>query len=168
AQGKLVSLLGPPKTWPDSLTLLSAVSLKVKLFTVGVHELNTDFVISNTTSGSGRERAWTVVAQREPKWDLPLITERLIRSPLRRPFDGAGSSFRLAVRDSGAGSTQSVIGRRTRLNVEESAIMRFLGSLGAHAVGEVDDPVEGEEERWLSEGFAAFVADVRALSPLWK
>ena len=38
------------------------VSLKVKMFRVGFHQLVTDFVISNTTSGNVHERAWTVVA----------------------------------------------------------------------------------------------------------
>jgi hypothetical protein len=159
AQGKLVSLLGPPRAWPDSLTLLSDVSLKVKIFTVGVHELNTDFVISNTTSGNAHERAVTIVAQREPKWDLPLITERLIRSPLRHPFEGQGSMFRLSVRDS-AGS-QSILSRRTRLEVQESAIMRFIGSLASRALGDLDQKVEQEEHRFLREAFIALEADLR-------
>jgi hypothetical protein len=161
AQGKLASLAGTPKTWPDSLTLLADVSLKVKLFTVGLHELKTDFVISNTTSAAGHERAWTVVAQREPKWDLPLITERLIRSSLRRPFEGQGSSFRLAVRDSAGG--QTVFTRRTRLEVQESTIMRFLGSLASHAIGDLDERVEQDEHRFLREGFSGLQTDLRAL-----
>jgi hypothetical protein len=161
AQGRLVSLAGPPKAWPDSLTLVADVALKVKFFTVGLHELTTDFVISNSASPNAHERAWTVVAQREPEWDLPLITERLIRSPLRRPFEGQGSSFRLAVRDSVGG--QTVFSRRTRLQVQESAIMRFLGSLASHAVGDLDERVEQDEHRFLREGLMAVQADVRAL-----
>ncbi len=161
AQGKLVSLAGPPKPWPDSLTLVADVALKVKLFTVGVHELTTDFVISNATSGNTHERGWTIVARREPKWDLPLITERLIRSPLRRPFEGEGSSFRLAVRDSAGG--QTVFTRRTRLQVQESTIMRFLGSLASHAIGDLDERVEQDEHRFLREAFVALQADLRAL-----
>lgn len=162
SQGKLVSLLGPPRPWPDSLTLVADVSLKVKFFTVGFHELNTEFLISNTTSGNVHERAWTVVAQREPKWDLPLITERLIRSPLRRPFEGQGSSFRLVVRDSAGGPT--LFGRRTRLEVQESAIMRFLGSLASHAIGDLDEGVEQEEHRFLREGLLALQTDLREIA----
>ena len=161
AQGKLVSLIGPVRPWPDALTLRADVSVKVKFFTVGFHELNADFVISNTTSGNAHERAWMVVAQREPKWDLPLITERLIRSPLRHPFEGEGSSFRLAVRDSTGG--QSVFTRRTRLEVQESAIMRFLGSLASHAIGDLDGGVEEEEHRFLRDGLLAVQADLRAI-----
>jgi hypothetical protein len=162
AQGKLVTLLGPPRPWPDSLSLLADLSLKVKFFTVGFHELNTDFVISNTTSGNVHERGWTIVAQREPKWDLPLITERLIRSPLRHPFEGEGSSFRLLVRDSAGGPT--LFGRRTRLQVQESAIMRFLGSLASRAIGDLDERVEQEEYRFLREGLTAMQADLRAIA----
>jgi len=162
AQGKLVSLAGAAKPWPDSLTLVSDVSLKVKIFTVGAHELSSDFVISNSTSGNVHERAWTIVAQREPKWDLPLITERLIRSPLRHPFEGQGSSLRLSVRDSAGG--QTIFSRRTRLEVQESAIMRFLGSLASRAVGDLDERVEQDEHRFLREGFAALQSDLRTLT----
>jgi hypothetical protein len=159
--GKLVNLLGPPRLWPDSLTLTSDISLKVKIFTVGFHELMTDFVISNTGSGYSHERAWTVVAQREPKWDLPLITERLIRSPLHRPFDGQGAMFRMGLRDSV--NSQSAFTRRARLDVQESAIMRFIGSLASHAIGDLDERVEQEEHRFIREGFLALQADLRGL-----
>jgi hypothetical protein len=160
-QGQLVSLFGPPRPWSDSLVLVSDVSLKVRHFTVGFHKLVTDFVMSN----SGHDRSWTVVAQREPMWDLPLITERLLRAPLRRPFEVAGSMLRLSVRDS-AGA-QSLFIRRTRLDVQESAIMRFVGSLIGHAVGELDARVELEEDRFLHDGFAALQADVRTLGRRW-
>lgn len=160
-QGKLVNLLGPPRPWSDTLQLTADLSLKVKFWTVGLHELVTDFVISNTSLGNGRERAWSVIAQREPKWDLPLITERLIRSPLHRPFEGQGAMFRLSVRDSAG--TESLFSRRTRLDVQESAIMRFLGSLASHAIGDLDDRVELEEHRFLRDGFVALQADLKAL-----
>jgi hypothetical protein len=107
--GKLTSLYGPPRAWPDTVQMTSDVSLKVKIFTVGFKQLVTDFVISNT----GHERAWTIIAKKEPKWSLPLFTESLIRSPLRRPFEGEGSMFRLHVHDSVG--TQSLFSRRVRL-----------------------------------------------------
>jgi hypothetical protein len=157
-QGRLVSLAGPPRAWPDTVQLTADVSLKVKIFTVGFHNLVTDFVISN----SGHDRGWTVVAQHEPNWDLPFITERLIRSPLRRPFEGQGSLFRLAVQDEPG--AQSLFSRRARLEVQESAIMRFLGSLASHAVGDLDERVEVEEHRFLHDGLGAVQADIRALS----
>ena len=161
-QGKLTSLSGPPKPWPDSLLLTSDVSLKVKFFTVGFHSLLTDFVIAN----SGRDRNWTIVAQHEPKWDLPFVTERLIRSPLHRPFEDGGALFRLSVRDSVG--MQSVLARRTRLDVQESAIMRFIGSLASHALGDLDAKVEVEEDRFIRDAFTALQGDVRGSVTRWR
>ena len=42
-RGRLVSLLGNPHPWPDTLRLNADVSLKVKLFTVGFHKLTHRF-----------------------------------------------------------------------------------------------------------------------------
>jgi hypothetical protein len=161
-QGQLVSLLGPPRPWGDTLVLTSDLSLKVKVFTVGFHKLITDVVISD----AGHDRGWTIIAQHEPSWDLPMLTERLLRAPLHRPFEGAGSMFRVAVRDSAG--MQSVFARRTRLDVQESAIMRFVGSLASHAVGDLNEKVEIEEDRFLHDGFAALQADTRALGSRWR
>jgi hypothetical protein len=160
--GKPVTLLGPPRPWPDSVVLTSDVSLKVKLFTVGFSNLVTDFVFSNT----GHTRAWTITARQEPQWRLPLFTESLIRSPLRRPFEGQGASLRLSVQDS-AGA-QTMLSRRTQLTVQESAIMRFLGGLGSHVLGELDAAVEAEEDRFFREGFIALESDLKALVPRWR
>jgi hypothetical protein len=161
-KGELTSLFGPPRAWGDTLQLTSDISLKVKIFRVGVHNMLTDFIITNT----GHTRAWTIVAQHEPKWDLPFITERLIRSPLRRPFEGAGTMFRVEVRDS-AGA-QSVFARRTRLEVQESAIMKFIGSLVSHALGDLDARVEAEEDRFLRDAFVSMQEDLHAMAPRWK
>ena len=161
--GRLVSLLGTPHPWPDTLHLNADVSLKVRLFTVGFRKLSTDFVIAN----SGHDRSWTVVARREPDWDLPLITERLIRSPLRRPFEGEGSMFRVAVRDSAGGGTQTIFTRNGRLDVQESTIMRFLGSLASHMLGDLDKRVEAEEDRFIRDGFRALQADLHVVGGRW-
>ncbi len=161
-RGRLVSLLGNPQPWPDTLRLDADVSLKVKLFTVGFHKLKTDFAIAS----SGHESSWTVVAQREPEWDLPLITERLIRSPLRRPFQGAGSMFRVSVRDSAG--TQTLFTRHGRLEVQESTIMRFLGSLASHMLGDLDKRVEADEDRFIRDGFRALAADLNVVGGRWR
>ena len=145
------------------------------MFTVGFHNLVSDFVISNV----GHERSWTIVSRREPVRDLPLVTERLLRTPLRRPFEGPGSVFSLTVTDDGAeaagggapspsGTSQTMLARRTRLDVQESAILRFLGSLGSHAVGDLSTRVEVEEDRFLRDGFVALETDLRALAPSWR
>ena len=69
--------------------------------------------------------------------------------------------FRIGVRDSvGA---QSVLARHARLEVQESAIMRFIGSLASHALGDLDTKVEIEEDRFIRETFTALQADLKAL-----
>ena len=161
-QGKLTTLSGVPRAWPDTLQLTSDVSLKVKLWTVGFHSLLTDVIIDN----EGHERGYAFVSQREPKWDLPFITERLIRSPLRHPFEGQGASFRMVVRDSVG--PQSTLGRHVQFNVQESAIMRFIGSLASHAMGDLDAKVEADEDRFIRDLFLALQSDLKAQIPRWR
>ena len=160
-RGKLVSLSGPPRPFPDTLQLHADATVKVKMFTVGFHKLVSDFTINR----SPRERAWTIVSQHEPDWDLPLATEHLIRTPLHRPFEGQGAMFRIGVRDS-TGS-QTILLRQARLSVQESAIMRFIGALASHATKELADKVESERDRFLCDAFAALQEDVGALAVRW-
>ncbi len=157
-RGHMVSLVGPARPMPDSLVLLADLNVHVKVFGVGFHDLSMDFV--NEARGD-RERAWSVTARREPKWDLPFITARLIRAPLRRPFAAEGALFRLAVLDEGEGPTLLI--RQARLSVQESAILRFLNSLSSKAMDDFGARVEGEENLWLRELFLAMRDDARAL-----
>jgi hypothetical protein len=162
AEGRLAPLTGPLKPWSDTLRLTSDIKMKVKLFNVGWHQLVTDFVISNV----GHERAISIIAQREPEWDLPLVTERLIRTPLHRPFLGQGSLFQLSVRDTAGGET--VFARRTRFDVQESTIARFLGSLAGRMMADLDVTVEAEEDRFLRDGFLAMQADLKTVARAWR
>ena len=104
--------------------------------------------------------SWKGELHREPEWVLPLITERLLRTPLRRPFQGSGAMFRIGVRDSVGG--QTILLRRLHLEVQESAILRFVGRLGATAMGDYQGLAEREQLAWLREFFAGVVADVAA------
>ena len=160
--GKLSTLAGAPRPWPDTVRLTSDVSVKVKLFRVGFHQLVTDFVISNV----GHERAFTIIAQKEPEWEMPLATAHLLRTPLHRPFLGQGSMLQLSVHDSvGA---QTVFARRTRFDVQESTIARFLGSIAGRMIGDLDGKVEVEEDRFLRDGFVAMQADLKAVARTWR
>ncbi|HET9424121.1 MAG TPA: hypothetical protein VFO55_02025 [Gemmatimonadaceae bacterium] len=153
----IVTYLGPPRALPDSLRLVSDLTMRVKMFDVGWRNLVTDFTISR----GERSRSWLFVARTEPEWDLPLVTARLIRAPLRRPFQGAGSSFEVAVIDSAGG--QTVLARRARLEVKESAILRFLSSLVARVFDDLDASVEREEAEFVRELMGAFQQDARAI-----
>jgi hypothetical protein len=160
--GRLVALTGPARPLTDSLQLHVDFNVKVKIFHVGFHNLVMDFV--NAAHGD-ELREWTVTAHREPQWDLPLISARLLRAPLRRPFAGEGSLFRIGVR-SGQGGAPTVLLRHSRLPVQESAILNFLNSLSGTAMDDFGGAVQREEYAWLRELFTGLRDDARAAIPL--
>ena len=160
--GHLVPLVGAPKPIPDTLVVVADFTVKVKMFAVGFHDLSMDFV--NSARGD-RERDWTVTARKEPNWNLPFITARLIRAPLRYPFSGEGALFRMGLR-AGEGDQPTVLVRQSRLAVQESAILKFINSLSSTALDDFGARVEKEESLWLRELFLALRDDARtALAP---
>lgn len=157
--GRLVSLAGPPRPMTDSLRLRVDLSAKFMMFRVGFTNLVADFTIER----GEHERAWMMRFRREPEWHFPLATNRLIKSPLRSPFEGRGTEVRLAVRDDLGSQAMSV--RQARTAVKESAIMRWLGGLGSTAFGDFAGRSESEENRFLMELFGALRQDVAAYTP---
>jgi len=153
--GGLMPLSGPLEPMPDTLTLLVDFKARIKHLGVGFHGLRMELAHVRHDES---ENSWAVTARHEPEWDFPLATARLIRAPLRRPFAGEGSLFRIGVRGDGSGPT--VIVRQIRLFVQESAILRFLNSLSGAAFSEFEDRVDQEENAWLREVFAGMRADV--------
>ena len=151
--GALLPLEGGIGAMPDTLRLRLDFNTKYKLFRVGFSELFADFVIERGEHSAG----WMMHFRQEPKWQLPLFTETLIRSPLRRPFQGRGSELYLALRDDAG--PQTLLVRRTHTEVKESAILRWMGSLGATAMSDFQGRAEAEENRFLNEAFAALRSD---------
>jgi hypothetical protein len=160
-RGHLVPLVGAPRPLPDSLLLQVDLNVKVKIFHVGFHNLVMEFV---NGANDDRERTWTMTARREPQWDLPFITARLVRGPLRRPFAGEGSMFRSGLRAGDAGSP-TLLSRQMRLYVQESGILNFINSLGNTAMDEFGGQVEKEENAWLHDLFVAMREDARNAIP---
>jgi len=156
--GVLAPSHGPRRAFPDTLELATDLIAAVGPFTVGLEGMRTELVRTHTP----REQTWTITARREPSWKLPLLTERLIRSPLRRPFEGAGSTYAFGFRSDGEGT---VFHRHGRVTVQESAILRFVNRLGSRAFGDISPQVEAEEARFLRELFTAMRDDVLALGP---
>lgn len=156
--GRLLPLAGPARPMPDTLLVLADLGLKLRIFHVGFHDL--EMTLVRAARGEA-QRDWTVTARREPKWDLPLITARLIRAPLHRPFAGEGALFRVGVR-AGAGGAPTVIMRQSHLAVQESSILNFLNSLGNSAMDDFGGAVEREENIWLRQLFLALRDDARA------
>jgi hypothetical protein len=157
--GHLVPLTGPPRALPDSMVLLVDFNVKIKIFHVGFHNLSMDLTSSTRDD---LERDWVATARREPQWDLPLITARLLRAPLRRPFTGEGALFRVGIR-AGENGAPTVIARQARLTVQESAILNFLNSLGNTAMDDFGHDVEREQNLWLRELFGALRDDARGV-----
>ncbi|CAN5133881.1 hypothetical protein BH09GEM1_BH09GEM1_13960 [soil metagenome] len=157
--GHLVPLAGPMKPMPDTLVITADLTLKVKMFNVGFHDLSLDFV--NSSKGD-KERDWTVSARREPHWNLPFFTARLVRAPLRYPFAGDGALFKIGVR-AGEGDAPTVIVRQGRLGVQESAILKFMNSLSSTAMDDFGLRVEQEENHFLREAFLALRDDSRSV-----
>lgn len=155
--GRLQPFDGPLRDMPDTLALHVDASMKFGPFTVGVESMRGRFVFVNTPTESG----WDMRFADEPAWDLPPIAGRMVRGPLRRPFQGEGMSARLSVQRQGNGL--SVIHRRTVLDVHESAIVRWLGNLGFTAMDDFAGRVEQEEARFLAEAMRAMRQDVSTM-----
>ena len=151
---RLVALSDGARRLPDSLTLHGDVAMKIRRFTVGFQRYQASLVIDR----SERERGWTIVSRTEPDWELPLFAESLLKTPLRRPFEGPGASFRIGVRDTPG--AQTILGRTLHLEVQESAILRFIGRLGATALADYSGDAEREQYAWLKELFDGVIADV--------
>ena len=155
-EGRLLPLEGAPRPLPDSLQLRADVFLHILFFDVGMTELAGDVKIIRESDESG----FAVRFRREPRWHFPLATDRLIKTPLRRPFSGEGALFRLTVRDS-AGA-QTVISRQVGMDVQESAILRWLARLNRTAADDFTANVDVESNRFLVDVFSALRADIRA------
>jgi hypothetical protein len=151
----LVSLDASNSPMPDSLRLLADVSMKYGMFRVGATNIDADFTIER----SEHRRAWTIRFRREPAWHFPLAVDKLIKKPLRRPFQGRGAEVSLGVRSDLA--AQTISERHARLAVNESAIMRWLGRLGANAFGDFSGRTELEENLFLYEMFEVMEATLK-------
>lgn len=155
--GHFAPLEGALRPIPDSLRLRVDFGTRISLFDVGFSNLVADFV----NVGTERERGWSMRFTREPQWDLPPTVGYLLKAPLRRPFEGAGTQFRIVARETPG--SQTVLTRRGTAAVRESAIMRFLGRLTGTALGDFVSKAEPEENRFNAELFAAMKGDVDAL-----
>lgn len=155
--GALIPIAGPSRPMPDTLVLHGNMTMKVRIFTAGFRNYRSAFILTNTP----RTTAFSIESREEPEWVLPLVTERLLRSPLRRPFQGRGAMFGMSVRDtSGA---QTILLRELHLEVKESAILRFLTRLSSTAYGDFAGKVEREQLQWVRELLTGLVLDIRAM-----
>ena len=154
--GHLAPLEGAMRTMPESLTMRLDLTAKIKLFTVGVEHLTGDWVNLHTD----HERGWALRFTREPGWVLPPAVGYLIKSPLRRPFEGNGTTFRFTVHDQSG--SQTIMSRRGTTTVRESAVLRFLGKLGGAAMGDFVANAEEDENAFNVAVYSAMRSDINA------
>jgi hypothetical protein len=157
--GHFAPFEGPPRPMPDTLIMKVYLTAKIKLFTVGVKNLTGEWVNLH----SAHERGWALHFTKEPGWVLPPVVGYLIKSPLRRPFEGDGTRFRFTVRDQPGQFT--LMSRRGTTTVRESAILRFLGKLGGGAMGDFVASAEQDENRFNVSIYSALQSDIDAALP---
>jgi hypothetical protein len=116
-----------------------------------------DFDIINTP----HERGWSIRFAKEPEWRLPPTVGYLLKSPLRRPFQGQGIPVLVSIRDNPG--SQSILNRRGTLVVQESGILKFLNRLSGTAVGDFLGASEREANRFNADAFRALRIDVATL-----
>jgi hypothetical protein len=152
--GHFAPLEGAVRAMPESLVIHVDMSMKILIFTVGWTDMVGDFDVINTP----HERGWSMRFAKEPEWHLPPTVGYLLKSPLRRPFQGSGIPVRISVRDNPG--SQTILNRRGTLVVQESGILRFLNRLSGTAVGDFLGPSEREANRFNADAFRALRIDV--------
>lgn len=155
--GHFAPLEGGIRAMPESLTIHIDMTMKILLFTVGWSNMTGDFDVINTA----HERGWQMRFATEPDWRLPPTVGYLLKSPLRRPFQGPGIPVRISIRDTPG--AQTLLNRRGSLVVQESGILKFLNRLSGTAVGDFLGPSEREANRFNADAFRALRADIAAL-----
>jgi hypothetical protein len=152
--GRFAPLAGPVRPLPDSLIVRSTFTTRIMLFEVGWRNAVTDMTLTR----SDTDQAWQFRSTREPEWELPPLTRRFIRTPLRRPFAGQGINFRIGFRTLPNGQTS--LYRRGVMQVQESAILRFLGRLSGRAMDDFYGRSEMDEVSFNADAFRALRADI--------
>jgi len=155
--GRFAPLDGPVREMPKALTIAVDMSMRVLIFRVGWTDMVGEFNIIDTPN----ELGWAMRFAREPQWRLPPSVGRLLKSPLRRPFQGGGIPIRISIKDTPG--AQTLLNRRLSLVVRESGILRFLNRLSGTAVGDFLGASEREANRFNADAFRALRTDVAAL-----
>lgn len=154
--GHLAPLQGVPRRIPARLLVRSDVSTRMGVFRVGVQKLEGEMNVAQ----SQREKHLAVRFRGTPEWELPFLLAPFVRASLRRPFEGEGALFALAVRE---GDGQTLIVRDYRLAVKESWIVRWLGHLAGTAMSDFWTGAEEEADRFIGQSLEALRADVSKL-----
>jgi hypothetical protein len=157
-EGSLVPLEGDAdRRLPSRLRLAFDYSTKAGLFTFGLRKLVADV---NLTRLPG-EKGYVARFRQEPEWRLPFLVKPFLRSSLRYPFEGPGSSSAFALREQADGPTELV--REFDTRVRESWIVKWIGGVGHAAVSDFRKGAESESDRYSRECLYALRDDVVTL-----
>jgi hypothetical protein len=154
--GDLAPLDGPPREIPDRLRVRTALSSRTGIFRTGVHDLDADTELIRLPA----EKGFVARFRRSPEWDLPFLVPLLLRSSLRRPFEGDGAVLSFGAQAGRDGPT--LLTRHYRVAVRESWIVRWVGGFAASAVNEFRRG-EAEADRFSAQALLALRDDLVAL-----
>ena len=160
--GSLAPVAARPRRVDDVMRLTVDASAKVGPFLVGARSLE----VLTSRSARATEIAMTFRFLDEPEWQLPPLVARLLRSPLRRPFEGSGARMRYGMRTEALTSTDtlSIVWRDIDVSIRESAILRFFGRLGGTALSDFRAGAEKEAEQLWGETLRGLADDIKAIS----
>ena len=156
--GSLAPLTGAVARIPDQIHVRADFSTKAWVFRVGA----SDAVADVQLMGAPHDKGFVATFTHEPDWQLPPLVERMLRSPLRRPFQDGGIMFEEGVHD--APGRESSLSSEYRFVLQESTIMRWLGHLGGSAMSDFQQGAEHEANVFMYQALEAMRQDLDALS----
>ena len=127
-------------------------------FSVGAERLAADVELTRTAG----EKAFAARFHEEPDWQMPFLVDLFLGGPLSYPFEGEGSEVRWGAREASAGGT--LLGGHYRARVRETWILRWLGGMTSHALGEFRRGAEREADQYARECLLALRDDLEALA----
>jgi hypothetical protein len=154
--GGLAPSDGSRRVLPSVLRLRAAGTTRAAGFRVGFHDLDAEVTLVRLPT----EKGFVARFRDAPSWDLPFLVPLLLRSPLRRPFQGDGSMLAFGVRARPGETT--LLTRHYRAAVQENWVLRWLGGLTARNV-DAFRRAEDEADAFTCEVLLALRDDVLAL-----
>jgi hypothetical protein len=154
--GDLAPLAASPRPIPAHLRVVASGSSKTGFLRSGFHDLRVDVDLTR----SPEEKGFVARFPSSPDWDLPIFVPLLLRSALRRPFEGGGALLTFSV--VGGEGKATLLTRNYRVAVRENWLVRWFGG---YVSGAVSTYRAGEQEadRFNVEALLAIEQDLLAL-----
>ncbi|AMY07319.1 hypothetical protein LuPra_00486 [Luteitalea pratensis] len=141
---------------PSRLRVMADLATRFGRFGVGARRVAANVSLTRTPGEVGLLATFL----EEPDWQLPLLVETMLDSPLRYPFEAPGSDVAWTIREAPGGN---VLARRYRARVSDSWILRWLSGMVNDAVGSFRDGAEREADRYHRACLLALRDDLATL-----